>query len=194
MGALLTLTKEVHTDVGNAVKKSTGVEKILQRGNKENALSETEYLTENLKATHQKTGQMVTEAEKCKGTIDEHEKRIERLEDFVMKYQPQLDKLKEVEIANDFEYHLAKYIYPRGTEIGSNEIFRNLIQWLDVNQNIPNHDGNRKWNTLPEIIGWTEEHGNVLRRMLNLRSTNPDRPYVEGIRTMAQQLETLNNA
>ena len=154
-------------------------------------LSETKYLTENLKATHGKTGQMATEAEKCKGTIEKHEKSIERFEHFVKKYQPQ-DKLDEVEIAKNFEHQLAKYIYPRGTKIGSNEIFQNMRQWLDVNKKIPNHDGNRKWNTLPKKIGWTEEHGNVLHRMLNFRSTNADRAYVEDIRTMAQKLETLN--
>ena len=192
MSLLLTLANEVRTDVGNAVKKSTGVERILQRGNKENALGETEYLTKKLGAIHEKTGQMVTEAEKCQGTIDDHGKRIERLEAFVRKYQPQVEKLNEVEIANDFEYQLAKYIYPRGTKIGSNEIFQNMKQWLDVNKKIPNHDGNRKWNTLPEKIGWTEEHGNVLRRMLNFKSTNADRAYVEHICNMVQQLKMLN--
>lgn len=192
MAALLPLSKEIHKDMGNAVQKSIQVNKTLQRGNKENALNETKCLNENLKATHEKTGRMVTEADKCNAQIDEHGKRIERLEDFVKKYQPKLDKLNEVEIANDFEYQLAKYIYPRGTEIGSNEIFQNLKQWLDVNRKIPNHDGNKKWNTLPEKIRWTEEHGNVLRRMLNFKSTNADRPYVKDIRTMAQQLEILN--
>ena len=192
MAALLTRSREIYTDIGNAVQKSIGVEKTLQRGNRENALMETEYLTKNLKATHEKTGQMVTEAEQRRGTIDEHEKRIEHLEDFVKKYQPQLDKQNEMEIARNFEYQLAKYIYPEGTEIGSNEIFQDMKQWLDVNKKIPNHDGNRKWNRLPEIIGWTEEHGNVLRRMLNFRSTNADRCCVEDIRPMARLLETLN--
>ena len=191
MEVVTKLSKDVHKDVGNAVERSTEVGKIIERGNKENALQETD-ITTNLKTTHEKTGQVVAAVEECKKINDENQKRIDWLHETVMQWQPKIEKFNEVDIANDFEYLLAKYMYPRGTKFGRNEVFQNLKQWLDVNKKIPNHEGNEKWKAWAKKNAWTDEHDDVLCRMLNLKSTKFDRARIEDIRRMAKQLRSMN--
>ena len=192
MDVLSNLSKEVHEGVGYAVDRSKEVGKNLKRGNKENALQETEYLTTNLETTHERTGQMVDVVEEFKKSNQENQRRIDRLDETVKQWQPKIDKFNEADMANEFEYLLAKEIYPTGTEFGRNEIFRNLKQWLDVNRKIPNHEGNEKWKAWAEKNAWTDEHDDVLCRMLNLKSTKFDRARVEDIRRMTKQLRSMN--
>ena len=192
MEVVTILSKEVHEDVGNAVKRSIEVGKTIERGNKEDALQETEYLTTKLKTTHKKTGQVVAEVLDRKKIYDENQKRIEWMYETVKQWQPKIEKFNEADMAKEFEYLLAKEIYPTGTEFGRNEIFRNLKQWLDVNRKVPNHEGNKKWKAWTEENAWTDEHENVLCRMLNLTSTTPVREHIEDIRRMTTELKSTN--
>ena len=192
MEAVINLSEQVHKNVGNAVGRSTEVGKTLKRGNKEKAMQETEYLTTHLETTHEKTGQMVNVVEEWKKSNKEYQRRIDRLDETVMHWQPMIDRFKEADMAKEFERLLAKEIYPTGTEFGRNEIFRNLKQWLDVNRKIPNHEGNEKWKAWTEKNAWTDEHENVLCRMLNLTSTTFDREHIEDIRRMTTELKSTN--
>ena len=178
--------------VGYAVERSSLVGKTLERGNMQNAMQETEYLTTNLETTHEKTGQMVDVVEEWKKSNKENQRRIDLLDETVKQWQPKIDKFNEADMANEFEYLLAKEIYPTGTEFGRNEIFRNLKQWLDVNRKVPNHEGNEKWKAWTEENAWRDEHENVLCRMLNLTSTTFDREHIEDIRRMKTELKSVN--
>jgi hypothetical protein len=72
-------------------------------------------------------------------------------------------------LLQNFETNLALYLYPRGWRFGNDDIFPNLMKWLNDHRGTRLGDiANAKWSQLKHDMQWTLQHEAVLAKLGDL--------------------------
>ena len=180
---------------GITFAKKTGEKatKSMHRKNYEGALSAMEAQQSGLKKTEEKAYSMVEIATECENNLAENRKKLNRLEPVVYKMVDEIETLKKRnnnlernwitwQSASDFVTVLVTYIYPPDTKVTFGPMFTNLMLWLRQNHNTPEGEvANEKWKALQRKaeFQWTDDHTNLLDRMLRCKKIDFDASFSE---------------
>ena len=171
------LATEIHGDIQTAKIAAESAIKSVQVGNHGKAESALKGQLAFLGKTEEKAGEMINESKKMMNEAGKIWAEINKMKNEITDLNGKVDDLmvtkRNMETwnsASDFEYDLAKYIYPQGVPVTFGSIFANVMLWLDQKKNTPEgQEASNKWGALTEMFGWDDKHENVLYKMLKCK-------------------------
>ena len=171
------LAGEIHRDIQIAKIAAESAIQSIQVGNHGQAESALKGQLAFLGTTEQKAGEMINESKKVMNEAGEIWVEIKKMKNEIKDLNCQVHDLmvtkRNMETwnsASDFEYDVARYIYPQDTPVTFGPIFASLMLWLDKKKNTPEgQEASNKWKALTEMFGWKDKHENVLYKMLKCK-------------------------